>query len=100
MFSHFFENLDIVTLKAFHLLSLKEQKFSIKKGVFGTIDFFILNPLNEFKINQELLLKVLCTLFQWLLSDIWVLGPKLIEKCNKMDNKIDEIKAFILVLTQ
>ena len=51
MFSHFFENLNIATLKAFHLWSQKEQKFSIKKGVFGTLDFFILIPLNEFKIN-------------------------------------------------
>ena len=31
-----------------------------KKGAFGTLDFVIENGVDEFKINQKMLLKDLC----------------------------------------
>ena len=60
MFNSFFENLWVVAFKYFHLWSKKGQKISYKNGAFGTLDFIIENALDEFKINQKMLLNDLC----------------------------------------
>ena len=57
MFSSLFENLKVVVFKDFHLWRKKGQKFSHKNDTFGTLDFTFENALEEFKINQKMLLK-------------------------------------------
>ena len=61
VFSNFFENMRVVAFKDFHLWSKKGEMFSFKNGVFGTLNLIIETALDDFKINQKMLLKSLCT---------------------------------------
>ena len=73
---------------SFSFMILKRTKFSSKKGVFGTLDFFLQKALNEFKIYHELRLEVLNLYFNdfYLIFEFQV--QNLLKKCHKLDNKI------------
>ena len=71
--------------KYFHLWSENGQKFCLKDGSFGTLDFNIENALDEFKINQKMLLK---HLFIDILNYFYLIIEcqiKNTQKCHKID---------------